>query len=155
METKLTQKSGEDILNEQEVAENSLTVAAFIRQSNVTTTSPPSSPNTTSSRASSSSSLSSSSNGQNSTINSDVLSSTKNVTSAASSKATVPKKTVPKFSKIEKYLNATKLNLYVVYKPDQYERRRIFREYTKLWLTINPPQMMPVSIEFQKTYFFL
>ena len=43
------------------------------------------------------------------------------------------------------YVNATKLNVYVFYKPGQRDRRDIFRKYVAMWRRINPPEMIPFS----------
>ena len=35
------------------------------------------------------------------------------------------------------------LNVYLFYRPEQTDRRSIFRKYAKMWRDINPPDMIP------------
>lgn len=35
------------------------------------------------------------------------------------------------------------LNIYLFYRPEQNDRRSIFRKYVKMWRDINPPDMIP------------
>ena len=53
------------------------------------------------------------------------------------------KPSVMRIMKPNTYINATHLNVYVFYKPEHYDRRRIFRKYVQMWREINPPEMIP------------
>ena len=46
-------------------------------------------------------------------------------------------------SKPKAYVNATMLNVYLFYRPEQVDRRTIFRKYVKMWRDINSPDMIP------------
>ena len=45
-------------------------------------------------------------------------------------------------SKPKAYVNATMLNVYLFYRPEQVDRRTIFRKYVKMWRDINSPDMI-------------
>ena len=46
-------------------------------------------------------------------------------------------------NKPKSFVNATMLNVYLFYRPEQTDRRSIFRKYAKMWRDINPPDMIP------------
>ena len=52
---------------------------------------------------------------------------------------------VMRIIKPSSYINATHLNVYIFYKPEHYDRRRIFRKYVQMWREINPPEMIPFN----------
>ena len=41
------------------------------------------------------------------------------------------------------YVNATMLNVYLFYRPEQVDRRSVFRKYVKMWRDVNSPDMIP------------